>query len=341
MKRILVVSTTVIGLTVALLVQTHAQNRVTSIPSGGTPLVADRDVNGPVPRLPDGHPDLTRAVARWRLERRHRTRRRVEAGELPLLPWAKELQGQAQGAGRTVRRVPADERAAHEPVSVEDGLQPDAAKASLRFTSSTNSATRARIASIYMDGRKHPDDLFPTWYGHSIGRWEGDTLVIDTVGYNDKFWFDSRGTPHTEKLHTIERFSRPNFGTLINEFTLDDPGAYSKTVQLKFTARRVRQDVELMEDICTENNQAGIAGGYRLNTANRDKEGAAMRTKLGMLAAGLGVFCLTDAGPRPSRIRHGVRREQEVHAHGRRAESGMAEPAHAGVRRRHRSTRAR
>ena len=118
---------------------------------------------------------------------------------------------------------------------------------------------------VYMDGRKHPDDVFPTWYGHSIGRWEGDTLVIDTVGYNDKFWFDSRGTPHTEKLHTIERFSRPNFGTLINEFTIDDPGAYSKTVHLKFTARRVRQDVELMEGICTENNQVGIAGGYTLN----------------------------------------------------------------------------
>ena len=122
---------------------------------------------------------------------------------------------------------------------------------------------------IYTDGRGHPAGLTPGYFGHSIGRWEGDTLVIDTVGYNDKFWFDSRGTPHTEKLHTIERFSRPNFGTLINDFTIDDPGAYSKTVQLKFTARRVRQDVELMEDICTENNQAGIAGGYRLNSEQR------------------------------------------------------------------------
>src|SRR4026209_125326 len=122
---------------------------------------------------------------------------------------------------------------------------------------------------VYMDGRKHPDDLLPSWYGHSIGRGEGDALVIDPVGYNYKFWFDSRGTPHTEKLHTIERFSRPNFGTLINEFTIDDPGAYSRTVQLKFTARRVRQDVELMEDICTENNQAGIAGGYKLNSEQR------------------------------------------------------------------------
>jgi len=120
-----------------------------------------------------------------------------------------------------------------------------------------------------MDGRKHPDDLFPTWWGHSIGHWEGDTLVIDTVGYNDKFWFDSRGTPHTEQLHTIERFSRPNYGTLINDFTIIDPGAYSKPVQLKFIARRVRQDVELMEFVCTENNQAGIAGGYKLNAGEK------------------------------------------------------------------------
>jgi hypothetical protein len=122
---------------------------------------------------------------------------------------------------------------------------------------------------VYMDGRKHPADLLPSWWGHSIGRWEGDTLVIDTVGYNDKFWFDSRGTPHTDKLHTIERWTRPNFGTLVNDFTLDDPGAFSRTVQLKFTARLVRQDVELAEFICNEDNQAGIAGGYKLNNEQR------------------------------------------------------------------------
>ena len=64
---------------------------------------------------------------------------------------------------------------------------------------------------IFMDGRTHPADLDPTWYGHSIGRFEGDTLVIDTVGFNDKFWFDFAGHPHTEKLHTIERYRRPRF----------------------------------------------------------------------------------------------------------------------------------
>ena len=106
-------------------------------------------------------------------------------------------------------------------------------------------------------------DQIRQWQGASRGHWEGDTLVIDTVGYNDKFWFDARGTPHTEQLHTTERWTRINYGTLVNEFTLDDPGALSEPVQLTFTARLAAQGVELMEYICTENNQLGIAGGYQ------------------------------------------------------------------------------
>ena len=62
--------------------------------------------------------------------------------------------------------------------------------------------------TVYMDGRSHPTDLMPSYYGHSVGWWEGDTLVIDTVGYNERFWMDRRGVPHTDKLHTIERFTR-------------------------------------------------------------------------------------------------------------------------------------
>ena len=85
------------------------------------------------------------------------------------------------------------------------------------------------------------------------------TLVIDTIGYNDKFWFDSRGTPHTTQLHTIERWTRTNYGTMINEFTLDDPGALEHPVQLKFTAHAQPPGSELMEFICTENNQYGVA----------------------------------------------------------------------------------
>jgi len=107
---------------------------------------------------------------------------------------------------------------------------------------------------MFMDGRPHPKDLDPTWYGHSIGRWEGDTLVVDSVGFNDKFWFDFKGHPHTEKLHTIERWTRTDLGTLVNQVTIDDPGAYSRPFTVTFTAR-LRQNEELMEYICQENEQ--------------------------------------------------------------------------------------
>ena len=106
---------------------------------------------------------------------------------------------------------------------------------------------------IFMDGRKHPDDPDPTWYGHSIGKWEGNTLVVDTIGYNDKFWFDFLGHPHTEKLHTIERFTRTNMDTLELEVTIDDPGAYTKPFTI-LTRARLQPSDELMEYICQENN---------------------------------------------------------------------------------------
>jgi hypothetical protein len=107
---------------------------------------------------------------------------------------------------------------------------------------------------IFMDGRKHPTDPDPTWYGHSIGRWEGDTLVVDTVGFNDKSWFDFRGHPHTERLHTVERYTRTNMNTLVNRITIDDPGAYASPFTVMFSAVLKPGD-ELMEYICQENNQ--------------------------------------------------------------------------------------
>jgi hypothetical protein len=174
-----------------------------------------------------------------------------------------------------------------------------------------------------MDGR-NTDDLFPTWYGHSIGRWEGDTLVIDTVGYNDKFWFDSRGTPHTDKLHTIERFTRPNFGTLINEFTLDDPGRVFEDRPVEVHREARTQDVELMEDICTR-----TTGGHRgwLSAEQRIEIGRCRHENEAWHARGVSRHVLFHgAGCRPPRIRHGVRREQEVHFYGRRPESGMQNP---------------
>jgi hypothetical protein len=76
---------------------------------------------------------------------------------------------------------------------------------------------------VFMDGSGHPSDLDPTSYSDSRGKWDGDTLVVDTVGFNDKFWFDGVGHPHTEKLHIIERFRRPDSAHLDFDVTIDDP----------------------------------------------------------------------------------------------------------------------
>jgi hypothetical protein len=107
---------------------------------------------------------------------------------------------------------------------------------------------------IFMDGRKHPADPNPTWYGHSVGHWENNALVIDTVGYNDLFWFDFVGHPHTEQLHTIERYTRTEQGSLTEEVTIDDPGAYTKPFTIVAKHRLLPGD-ELMEYICQENNR--------------------------------------------------------------------------------------
>jgi len=108
---------------------------------------------------------------------------------------------------------------------------------------------------IFMDGRPHPRDLDPTWYGHSVGRWDGDTLVVDTVGFNDRFWFDFKGHPHTGRLHIVERYTRTSASTLVNEITIDDPGAYARPFTVRFIAELAPAGDELMEYICAENNQ--------------------------------------------------------------------------------------
>ena len=107
---------------------------------------------------------------------------------------------------------------------------------------------------IFMDGRNHPADPDPSWYGHSVGHYEGDTLVIDSIGFNDKFWFDFAGHPHTEKLHVTERFRRSDYGHLDLEVVIDDPGAYTKPFTMYGRSPLV-ENSEIMEYICNENNQ--------------------------------------------------------------------------------------
>jgi len=110
--------------------------------------------------------------------------------------------------------------------------------------------------TIYMDGRAHPKNVRPEYYGHSVGHWEGDTLVVDTVGYNEDFWVDRGGTPTTERLHTIERFTRTNFNTIDYQVTVDDPGAYTQPWTGRFNLAW-EDGTELFEYVCQEQNYAG------------------------------------------------------------------------------------
>ena len=107
---------------------------------------------------------------------------------------------------------------------------------------------------IYTDGRNPPADPEPLWLGYSVGKWEGDTLAVDTVGFNDKSWLDGFGHPHSEALHVTERFHRRDFGHLDVEVTIDDPKVYTKSFSVKFT-ELLLPDSDVTEYFCNENER--------------------------------------------------------------------------------------
>jgi hypothetical protein len=104
------------------------------------------------------------------------------------------------------------------------------------------------------DGRDLPKDPNPTWGGYSVGHWEGDTLVIESAGFNDKTWLDFGGHPHTEALHVTERFLRKDFGHMDLKITFDDPKAYNKPWTISLNADLVTE-TELLEYVCNENER--------------------------------------------------------------------------------------
>jgi hypothetical protein len=107
---------------------------------------------------------------------------------------------------------------------------------------------------VFLDGRSHPNDPNPTWLGHSVGRWEGETLIVDSVGFNDKTWLDLNGYPHTEMLHVVERYHRTDLGHLELDLSVIDPGALKSPWRLqRVYSLNPKEDV--LESICTENEK--------------------------------------------------------------------------------------
>jgi hypothetical protein len=111
---------------------------------------------------------------------------------------------------------------------------------------------------IYTDGRKHPEDIldYPEWMGHSTGRWEGDTLVVDTIGMREETWLDTAGFEHSAKLHITERLQKIGPDTLRLTVTIDDPVFYTKPWTYGRNVRRERKDVRLMPARCADNENS-------------------------------------------------------------------------------------
>jgi hypothetical protein len=127
---------------------------------------------------------------------------------------------------------------------------------------------QAGVRQIFTDGRPSPPaDAQPWWYGYSVGKWEGDTLVVTTTGFRDDVWLDVNGTPLTNTGKLTERFRRPNYGTLEIEITVEDPNVYTKPYTVRVT-QRIMADTDLIEFICNENEKsdAHLVGGSYTST---------------------------------------------------------------------------
>jgi hypothetical protein len=174
--------------------------------------------------------------------------------EVPWQPWSREAYDFRQATltkddPHTRCKPSGGPRMFHTPYGFEILQLPDTQEIMFLQVGAPHSWRR-----IFMDGREHPTTLTPSWFGHSVGHWEADTLVVDTVGYNDKFWMSREGVPHSTQLHLTERFTRRNFYTLIYQVTVDDPGAYTQAWTGGWYINWVAGN-EPFDYLCQENNR--------------------------------------------------------------------------------------
>ena len=228
----------------------------------GVPRTPDGKANlsAPAPRTADGKPDLSGI---WRGPMNSVYTQNIaadlKAGEIQ--PWAQALYQQH------VRNLGADSPRAHclpdpPPYYHLAGLARIVQTPALTVIINEGISNSGVTRTIFTDGRGLPEEMNPTWLGYSVGRWEGDTLVVTTAGFNDKTWLDFSGHPHSEALRITERFHRGNFGHMDFEMTLDDPKTFTRPFTLKANKTLV-SDTELLETICENNEQIAqhLVGG--------------------------------------------------------------------------------
>jgi hypothetical protein len=279
MTRPLTACLTVAALIVALGLSVTAEAQWLKYKTPGIPRLPDGKPNlsAPAPRMPDGKPDLS---GLWRVDASGTAATGKAQDGIRAQPWAVALYKQRkENIGRDSPSV----------LCLPQGVTIDMDVGKVVQTSNLLvmlwSGTMYR--EVFMDGRPLPEDPNPDWMGYSIGHWEGDTLVIESSGFNDKTWLDDDGHPHTEQLRITERIRRPDFGHLEVIRTAVDPGAllepWTVPVKLEFDA-----DTEQLEYVCNENERD------RTHLVGKESDEKSVPVAARVLANYAGTYAFTD-----------------------------------------------
>ncbi|HET9569461.1 MAG TPA: DUF3471 domain-containing protein [Vicinamibacterales bacterium] len=246
-------------------------------PTPGIPRTADGkpDLTAPTPRASDGKPDLSGI---WAMNGLGYT---TNITSVEMLPWAQKVYearsatyGHEDPAVSCLPEGPRAGLAGLEPFRI---VQTPYVSFFLYETSP--------VRQVFSDGRKPPVDPTPTWMGYSVARWEGDTLIVETSGYNDKTWLDFTGHPHSEALRMTERFRRTDFGHMKVAITFEDPKAYTKPWTIDVDVNLV-PDTELLEYVCLENEK----DRERLVGRASDDRSAAKKVSRDVLSRYVGIY---------------------------------------------------
>jgi hypothetical protein len=222
-------------------------------PTPGIPRLANSQPNlaAPAPRTPDGTPDFSGV---WnRISPKYRINIAADLKPNDVQPWARDLvRERTENLGKdamTALCLPLGPAYTTDADGTGGGMMKIVQTPTLIIILNPDLTYR----QIYMDGRPLESSPNPSWMGYSVGHWDGDTLVVESFGYNDRTWLDTTGHPHTEALRTTERYRRRDFGHIDIEVTLQDPAVYTRPWTVAVSAE-LAADTELLEFVCNENS---------------------------------------------------------------------------------------
>ena len=232
----------------------HLSAQWLKLPDKGIPRTKDGkpDLTAPAPRKADGKPDLAGVWIVPGPKYLQNLAADLKPEDVPMQPWAAALTKDRMTGAHASEESDAN--------CLPQGVPKiNAAPAPWKIVQAPGSIVIVYEAfnlwrQIFLDGRELVPDANPTWMGYSTGRWDGDTLVVDTRGFNGKTWLDQLGRPSTDALHVIERFRRKDVGHMEIQITIDDAKAYTKPWTVTETVHLL-PDTELLEFICNENNR--------------------------------------------------------------------------------------